>query len=76
MTRIKPDLQSEILTSRQKFHDRLDDALDEIASGIPLNLAHIGNIFGGEFWALIVLCQTNIDLDPGNKKVNITINPK
>jgi len=44
-----------------------------LAAGVPLNLRMIGDIFGQEFWELLILAQTNIHITP-DKNITITIN--
>jgi hypothetical protein len=50
--------------------EQFESVIETLNDGVPLNLSMIGDIFGQEFWKLIVLCQTNITVD--NKK-NIKI---
>lgn len=48
----------------------------DLAYNVPLNLRMIGNIFGQEFWELMILVQANITVDHKNKKIEIHIYTK
>lgn len=75
MTVVRPSIEEMLAAEgREKFHQRLDEVLDDIVRSVPLNMAHIGNIFGPEFWALLVLCQTNITVNPeGNIELHVHV---
>jgi len=32
---------------------------EELRAGIPLNLMHVGKVFGHDFWGLLILCMTD-----------------
>jgi hypothetical protein len=49
-----------------------DKTCHDLKHGIPLNLSMIGRIFGQDFWELLILVQTNIDLT-AKGKVNVNI---
>lgn len=45
----------------------------ELKEGVPLNLTHLGRIFGDEFWQLMVVCLTNITIKSDLDKIQIFI---
>lgn len=50
---------------------------EEVTHGVPLNLKMVGDIFGQEFWMLLVLVQTNIRVNTdGILKVEVITDPK
>jgi hypothetical protein len=65
------------LCSQGRVLDKVDRAaFDQVCAdlenGATLNLSMIGDIFGQEFWKLMILAQTNIDVT-SNGKINVNI---
>jgi len=55
------------LPSREEF----EKLYTTLSHGVPLNLSMLGNVFGQEFWKLIVLVQTNINVKGDKLEINI-----